>query len=250
LLEIIEYSEAARGGEGDRRVNPEGGCRYFGEWYVSSLIAGCAVDARFPWFQMERVLFWHVNTGCCVHGPPGVKKRSTVLIDSGGCQLQPVPYQLQLAHKKTTVTKAYARFSGLSLAEMPPIQDTIGSPKQWGYRTKITPHFDAMPKFMQAALKGGSPPASAPAASAQGGAEEQEMNGQAEVDETDEVVGGCKHVRDVETAGAKEEGRGTKVIKVGEKEWELRIGFERKGRPGVMDIEVRYLHIYWLALGR
>ena len=178
----------------------------------------------------------------------GVNGRPTVLIDSGGCQLQPVPYQLQLAHKKTTVTKAYARFSGLSPAEMPPIQDTIGSPKQWGYRTKITPHFDAMPKFMQAALKGG--PVHVPAASAEGGAEEQEMNGQAQADETDEVIGGCKHVRDDEAARAKEEGRGTKVIKVGEKEWELRIGFERKGRPGVMDIEVRYLHIYWLALER
>jgi len=34
LVEILDYSEEYRGGEGDRRVNPEGGCKYFGEWYV------------------------------------------------------------------------------------------------------------------------------------------------------------------------------------------------------------------------
>lgn len=39
LLEILEYSETYRGGEGDRRVNPDGGCRYFGEWYVQSSIS-------------------------------------------------------------------------------------------------------------------------------------------------------------------------------------------------------------------
>jgi tRNA (uracil-5-)-methyltransferase len=39
MVEILEYSEEYRGGEGDRRVNPEGGCRYFGEWYVFSSLA-------------------------------------------------------------------------------------------------------------------------------------------------------------------------------------------------------------------
>jgi tRNA (uracil-5-)-methyltransferase len=37
LVEIMDYSEEYRGGEGDRRVNPEGGCKYFGEWYVTLL---------------------------------------------------------------------------------------------------------------------------------------------------------------------------------------------------------------------
>ena len=31
-VEILEYSEQARGGEGDRRKFPDQGCRYFGEW--------------------------------------------------------------------------------------------------------------------------------------------------------------------------------------------------------------------------
>jgi tRNA (uracil-5-)-methyltransferase len=32
LVEILEYSEEYRGGEGDRRKFPENGCKYFGEW--------------------------------------------------------------------------------------------------------------------------------------------------------------------------------------------------------------------------
>ncbi|KLT42869.1 S-adenosyl-L-methionine-dependent methyltransferase [Cutaneotrichosporon oleaginosum] len=70
----------------------------------------------------------------------------------GGCQLQDVPYALQLEHKKRTVDLAYQRYSGLDGAKVPAILDTIGSPKQWAYRTKITPHFDAMPKAVRAAV--------------------------------------------------------------------------------------------------
>ncbi len=69
---------------------------------------------------------------------------------SGGCQLQDVPYAKQLEHKKRTVDLAYVRYSGLDAVKVPPILDTIGSPKQWAYRTKITPHFDAMPKAVRA----------------------------------------------------------------------------------------------------
>ena len=65
---------------------------------------------------------------------------------SGGCQFQPVPYDLQLAHKKRTVELAYKRFSHLEDAMVPAVRDTIPSPKQWAYRTKITPHFDQVPR--------------------------------------------------------------------------------------------------------
>ena len=59
-----------------------------------------------------------------------------------GCQLQMLPYEEQLKHKKTIVEKAYRNFSGLDPEEVPPIEDTFGSPRQYGYRTKLTPHFD------------------------------------------------------------------------------------------------------------
>ncbi|KAL8705201.1 MAG: hypothetical protein Q9201_001657 [Fulgogasparrea decipioides] len=62
-----------------------------------------------------------------------------------GCQLQMLPYEDQLAHKKTILQKAYRNFSNLASELIPVIGDTIGSPMQYGYRTKLTPHFDGPP---------------------------------------------------------------------------------------------------------
>jgi tRNA (uracil-5-)-methyltransferase len=59
-----------------------------------------------------------------------------------GCQLQMLSYDKQLAHKKRVVEKAYAHFADLPEGILPPIGDTIGSPLQYNYRTKLTPHFD------------------------------------------------------------------------------------------------------------
>lgn len=65
-----------------------------------------------------------------------------------GCQIQMLPYDLQLQHKKTVVEKAYRNFSGLTPNVIPAVGDTIGSPLQYGYRTKLTPHFDGPPGSM------------------------------------------------------------------------------------------------------
>ena len=51
--------------------------------------------------------------------------------------------------KKRVVEKAYEVYSGLSPAAIPVVQPTIASPKQYGYRTKLTPHFDAPPRSAQ-----------------------------------------------------------------------------------------------------
>ncbi|KAJ5246276.1 hypothetical protein N7468_001259 [Penicillium chermesinum] len=58
-----------------------------------------------------------------------------------GCQLQMMSYEEQLAHKKRIVEKAYANFSGLIPELIPAIGETFPSPMQFGYRTKLTPHF-------------------------------------------------------------------------------------------------------------
>lgn len=58
-----------------------------------------------------------------------------------GCQLQMMRYEDQLAHKKRIVEKAYANFSGLIPEVIPAIDETFPSPLQYGYRTKLTPHF-------------------------------------------------------------------------------------------------------------
>ncbi|KAI0879976.1 S-adenosyl-L-methionine-dependent methyltransferase [Annulohypoxylon maeteangense] len=60
-----------------------------------------------------------------------------------GCQFQMLDYAEQLRLKKRIVEKAYRNFSQLPPELIPTIQDTMGSPLQYGYRTKLTPHFDA-----------------------------------------------------------------------------------------------------------
>jgi tRNA (uracil-5-)-methyltransferase len=65
-----------------------------------------------------------------------------------GCQIQMLPYELQLQHKKIIVEKAFRNFSTLTPEVIPTVADTIGSPLQYGYRTKLTPHFDGPPGSM------------------------------------------------------------------------------------------------------
>ncbi len=65
-----------------------------------------------------------------------------------GCQLQMMPYEDQLLHKKTIIERAYHNFSSLTPDVVPEIGSTIGSPLQYGYRTKLTPHFDGPPGSM------------------------------------------------------------------------------------------------------
>lgn len=65
-----------------------------------------------------------------------------------GCQFQMLQYEKQLAHKKKIIEKAYRNFSTLIPELIPAIHDTIGSPLQYGYRTKLTPHFDGPPGSM------------------------------------------------------------------------------------------------------
>lgn len=62
-----------------------------------------------------------------------------------GCQFQMLSYDDQLAHKRTIVERAYKNFSNLAPELVPAIGDTMGSPLQYGYRTKLTPHFDGPP---------------------------------------------------------------------------------------------------------
>ena len=62
-----------------------------------------------------------------------------------GCQFQHLSYEYQLAHKRSVVEKAYQNFSNLPASVLPRVGDTIGSPLQYGYRTKLTPHFDGPP---------------------------------------------------------------------------------------------------------
>ena len=77
----------------------------------------------------------------------GVTPKCKYFGKCGGCQFQMLPYEAQLEHKRDVVKKAYQAFSGLSEAQMPEPLSTFGSPLQYGYRTKLTPHFDTPQAF-------------------------------------------------------------------------------------------------------
>jgi tRNA (uracil-5-)-methyltransferase len=88
------------------------------------------------------------------------------------------------------VRKAFANFSKLDAALIPAIGPTLPSPLEYGYRTKLTPHFQSPPTHGK--------------------------------------------------SGRNNRGKGkgkAEVALVEEKEWEVTIGFEQKGRKRIIDIE-------------
>ena len=74
-----------------------------------------------------------------------------------GCQLQPLPYSTQLAHKKRIIERAYQNFSELPASSVPKVAETIPSPREYGYRTKLTPHFDGPRNARRARRRGDKP---------------------------------------------------------------------------------------------
>ena len=60
----------------------------------------------------------------------------------GGCQFQMMPYEAQLMHKRHVLAKALANFTKLAPDQIPEVGETVASPMQYGYRTKLTPHYD------------------------------------------------------------------------------------------------------------
>jgi tRNA/tmRNA/rRNA uracil-C5-methylase (TrmA/RlmC/RlmD family) len=55
----------------------------------------------------------------------------------GGCQYQNLQYEEQLVWKRQQVAELLERMAGVSF----PVDPVVPSPVQWGYRSKITPHF-------------------------------------------------------------------------------------------------------------
>lgn len=59
---------------------------------------------------------------------------------------QMLSYEKQLELKRDVVVKAYAHYFDAPASLLPEIGPTAPSPLPYGYRTKITPHFEAPPK--------------------------------------------------------------------------------------------------------
>lgn len=59
-----------------------------------------------------------------------------------GCQYQSLSYENQLEIKKEVVENAYKHFCKDEVDWEGKVLDTVASPLQYGYRTKLTPHYD------------------------------------------------------------------------------------------------------------
>ncbi|GAA5925740.1 tRNA (uracil(54)-C(5))-methyltransferase [Sporobolomyces koalae] len=114
-----------------------------------------------------------------------------------GCQYQPLAYEEQLELKRNVVRRAFANFSKLDPSLVPEIGPTLSSPLEYGYRTKLTPHFQVPPSSTNQHNK-------------------KNRRKEKAKDET--------AVEPVEEDGPK-------------KDWEITIGFEQKGRKRIVDIE-------------
>lgn len=60
----------------------------------------------------------------------------------GGCQYQHLTYAEQLKWKRQQVEELLKFMAGVEF----PVASVIGSPREFGYRSKITPHFSAYPR--------------------------------------------------------------------------------------------------------
>jgi tRNA/tmRNA/rRNA uracil-C5-methylase (TrmA/RlmC/RlmD family) len=70
--------------------------------------------------------------------PHRIEARCPLFGRCGGCQYQNLKYEEQLEWKRRQVAELIEHMAGLTLAVSP----VIGSPRPFGYRSKITPHFN------------------------------------------------------------------------------------------------------------
>ncbi|MGJ8694888.1 MAG: class I SAM-dependent RNA methyltransferase [Verrucomicrobiaceae bacterium] len=108
-----------------------------GEWvvFVPFTLPGEKVRAR----------VWR-NDSNCSHAdlvevvepsPDRVVPQCALFANCGGCQYQHLSYDKQLEWKTRQVAELLTHMVGIEA----PVEPTIPSPKEWGYRSKITPHF-------------------------------------------------------------------------------------------------------------
>lgn len=72
-----------------------------------------------------------------LRSPHRVEPRCPLFGACGGCQYQNLAYPEQLRWKQEQLREALARLAGVEVA----VDPCHPSPREWGYRTKLTPHF-------------------------------------------------------------------------------------------------------------
>ena len=80
--------------------------------------------------------------------PDRVDAKCKLFGTCGGCQYQSINYQKQLEWKHNQVVECFEKIGGLELTTMP----TFPSPKTYGYRSKLTPHYEKSREGMERKL--------------------------------------------------------------------------------------------------
>ena len=70
--------------------------------------------------------------------PDRVEPKCELFGICGGCQYQTVRYETQLSWKRKQVEESFARIGGIEV----PVEPVEPSPKTFGYRSKLTPHYE------------------------------------------------------------------------------------------------------------
>jgi 23S rRNA (uracil1939-C5)-methyltransferase/tRNA (uracil-5-)-methyltransferase len=74
-------------------------------------------------------------------GPGRVVPRCPLYGECGGCQYQHMEYALQLEWKRRHIREVFERLGGGNVEDIS-WDAVMPSPKVWGYRSKITPHYE------------------------------------------------------------------------------------------------------------
>lgn len=69
--------------------------------------------------------------------PDRVRPLCPLFGECGGCQYQHLSYTMQKEWKRQQVRELLRRIGGIDV----PVRETIGSPREYGYRSKLTPHY-------------------------------------------------------------------------------------------------------------
>jgi len=101
-----------------------------------------------PWkWQGRHTICDYIKTIRPAPSREGTTPQCKYFTKCSGCQFQMLPYDTQLEHKRSIVQRAFKHFSGLKDEQVPEVMPTMGSPLQYGYRTKLSPHFDGPKRF-------------------------------------------------------------------------------------------------------
>ncbi len=129
----VELSAAAGAAPKEGGETPSGG-----KWVVMVAFALPGERVRARVFRNHKNFSEADLVEVLVASPHRVEPRCGLFGRCGGCQYQNFDYAMQLDWKRRQVEELLKFMAGLEF----PVSPVIGSPKEFGYRSKLTPHFN------------------------------------------------------------------------------------------------------------